>query len=306
MKSELTWGALLHLGYNFWDDAKAADHVRCDEPVWREVTERMAAHGMNLLLIDLGEAVAYPSHPELAVAGSWSVDKLRDELERLRGMGLEPVPKLNFSTCHDAWLKEYGRMVSTSEYYGVCKDLIRDVCEIFGRPRLFHLGFDEENAWQQRRYPQTVIRQGDLWWHDLLLLAKEVERNGARPWVWSDKCWGDRWSEFERRMPRSVLQSNWYYYKEFAEPAPHNRMRCVRAYDMLDKAGFDQMPTGSNWDNDVNMSSTVAYCCEHVSSERLKGFLAAPWKSTTKDKLELLIRGMDQIGECRSKWKCKE
>ena len=295
MADRMIWGVLLHLGYNFWNDEKAADFIRCDEAVWRAVTDRMAERKLNLLLIDLGEGVVYPSHPELAVKGSWSAEKLRGELERLRGMGIEPIPKLNFSTCHDAWLKEYGRMVSTPEYYRVCGDLIRDVCEMFETPRLFHLGFDEENAWQQRFYPQTIIRQGDLWWHDLMLLAKKVERHGACPWVWSDKCWGDRWSEFEKRMPRSILQSNWYYYREFSDPAPHNRMRCVRAYDLLDKAGFDQIPTGSNWDNDENMSKTVEYCRRHVSTERLKGFLAAPWKATLPDMQDRLVRGIDQL-----------
>ena len=189
----------------------------------------------------------------------------------------------------------FGRMVSTSAYYAVCRDLIRDVCEMFGSPRLFHLGFDEENAWQQRKYPMAVIRQGDLWWHDLLLLAGEVEKQGARPWVWSDKCWGDRRPEFERNMPRSILQSNWYYYREFTESAPHNRFRCVKAYDMLDKAGFDQVPTGSNWDNDENMGLTVSYCREHISAQRLKGFMTAPWKATIPEFRERILKSIDQL-----------
>ncbi|MBQ1229154.1 MAG: uracil permease, partial [Firmicutes bacterium] len=41
-------------------------------------------------------------------------------------MGITIIPKLNFSTNHDVWLGEYSRMVSTSIYYGVCRDLIND------------------------------------------------------------------------------------------------------------------------------------------------------------------------------------
>ena len=96
-----------------------------------------------MVLIDLAEGLVYPSHPELAVKGSWSVERMRKELDRLRGMGLEPIPKLNFSTTHDLWLGEYHRMVSTKKYYEVCADLIRDVGEIFGTPRMIHIGFDE-------------------------------------------------------------------------------------------------------------------------------------------------------------------
>ena len=100
MADRMIWGVLLHLGYNFWNDEKAADFVRCDDAVWHQVTDRMAERRLNLLLIDLGEGVIYPSHPELAVNGSWSAEKLRGELERLRGMGIEPIPKLNFSAYH--------------------------------------------------------------------------------------------------------------------------------------------------------------------------------------------------------------
>ena len=117
-----------------WAPHKAADHVRCDEEVWREVTEHMADVGANMLVIDLGEALFYPSHPELAVKGTWSPEKMRAELKRLRGLGIEPIPKLNFSTSHDAWLKDYARMISTDEYYKVVSDVIRDTADIFDRP----------------------------------------------------------------------------------------------------------------------------------------------------------------------------
>ena len=34
-----------------------ADHLRFDETVWRTLTQRMKAAGMNLVVIDLGEAL---------------------------------------------------------------------------------------------------------------------------------------------------------------------------------------------------------------------------------------------------------
>ena len=164
-KDDFIWAALFHMGTNMWcdqvpdrwgpykgEDLKlicAADHLRFDEKVWRSLTSRMVEVGMNMVIIDLGEAIQYPSHPELAVKGSWSVERLRAELARLRGMGFEVIPKMNFSACHDTWLKDYHRMVSTQKYYQVCEDLIKDVAEIFDRPRFFHLGFDEETAHHQ-------------------------------------------------------------------------------------------------------------------------------------------------------------
>ena len=123
----------MQLGHNMWGegplvgepateeekDKYARDFNRTDEKLWYEVTEYAAKKGVNMLLIDLGEGMVYPSHPELAVKGSWSPEKMKAELARLRKLGIEPIPKLNFSASHDAWLKQYSRMLSTPEYYKV-------------------------------------------------------------------------------------------------------------------------------------------------------------------------------------------
>ena len=97
-QTPLSWSLLLHLSFNMWfdrpkpevDTAWGApppdffwyqDELRCDDGLWRDLTERMA-----------------------------------------------------------------------------------DVAEIFGGPRLFHLGYDEEILFHQRRNDYVVIRQHDLWW----------------------------------------------------------------------------------------------------------------------------------------------
>ena len=307
-RSPFIWGVLLHMGTNMWSDVPVkswgpfkpedlhlvcqADHLRFDEAVWQTLTERMQKVRMNMVVIDLGEAIQYQSHPELAVKGSWPVEKFRKELARLRAMGLEPIPKLNFSTTHCTWLKEYRRQVSTPTYYRVCADLVREVCVIFDTPRFFHLGYDEETAAHQSQYSFAVVRQGELWWHDFLFFVKEVERQGVRPWIWSDYCWSHP-QEFLKRMPESVLQSNWYYGATF-EPT---KQVAVRTYLELDKAGFEQIPTGSNWSNDANFKGTVAYCRKNLSPQRLKGFLMAPWFFTLKAWQEKNLQAIEQVAE---------
>ncbi len=306
--SKPMWGALLHMGTNMWSDIPvkswgafkpeelhlvcAADHLRFDESVWRTLTERMKTAGMNLVVIDLGEAIQFKSHPELAVKGSWSVEKLRAELKRLRAMGIEPIPKLNFSTTHDTWLKEYERQVSTPTYYKVCSDLIREVCEIFDKPRFFHLGYDEETPAHQSQYGYVVVRQGELWWHDFLFFVKTVEALGVRPWIWSDFYWNHP-EEFLKRMPKSVLQSNWYYGASF-DPS---KEKYVQAYLDLDKAGYDQVPTGSNWSTDVNFKGTVEFCKKNLSSGHLKGFLMAPWFFTLPEWQDKNLQAIAQVEE---------
>ena len=244
----------------------------------------MADAGLNMIVINIGEGIQLESHPELAVRGSWSIEKMRTELERLRKLGLEPIPKLNFSATHDIWLKEYSRMLSTPTYYQVCGDVIREVIEIFDHPRFFHLGYDEETADHQKNYGFVIVRQNELWWHDFLFFVRTVEDAGVRPWMWSDYIWQHK-DEFFRRMPRSVLQSNWYYGKNFGE----DRYVYPRAYEELERAGFDQIPTSSNWDFDESFDLTVDYCRHRIPAERLKGFLMVPWKATVevfRDKIE--------------------
>ncbi len=289
------WSYLVHFGVNSWKDVPletqdpnmdekwltrcCADHVRFDEPSWGRLSAALARAGCNQIIIDLAEIVMYPSHPELAVKGSWSVERLRAEIARLRGMGFEVIPKMNFSACHDTWLKEYHRMVSTKKYYQVCEDLIKDVAEIFDRPRFMHLGYDEETANHQRSHLYAVCRQGELWWHDFLWFAKVTEKTGCRPWIWSDYVWNHK-DEFMKRMPKSVLQSNWYYGKSFNPAEMGDRGKYVAAYEWLDKAGFDQVPTGSNWSCDTNFADTVRFCDSRCDKSRIKGYLMAPWTRT--------------------------
>ena len=302
-------GMFLQLGNNMWSDVpvkdwaltkkedlaevSSLDVLRFDEAVWRRLTDRMVQKGFNAVVMDLGEGCIYPSHPELAVKGSWSAERLQKELARLRGIGIEPIPKLNFSTCHDTWLKEYGRMVSTPEYYRVCADVIRDVCEIFDKPRLLHLGYDEENFGNQRKYAHAVVRQGELWWHDFLFFVKTVEKLGMRPWIWSDYIWRHK-DEFLSRMPKSVMQSNWYYRQWFDfESIPKERRVHLESFLTLEKAGFDQIPCGSNWACEENIAGLVRFCRKNIAPERLQGFLMTTWGPTLPSCEAKLTRGID-------------
>ena len=255
---------LLHLGHNMWcewlpeelmKDECIAERNRpdkrlaCDETVWRKTTARLAERGMNMVVIDVGEALAYPSHPELAIEGSWSPDKMRAEVARLKGLGLEPIPKLNFSATHDGWLKDYHRMLSTPEYYRVVDDVIGDTIEAFGNPRFIHLGFDEERAEWMRKLNYFVARQGELWWHDFLYTVGCAEKRGVRAWVWSD-C-GPHKPEYFTRCPKSVLQTAWYYdaynAKLSMDPKANPHYWKLQNFIDLDKFGFDQVACGSNW-----------------------------------------------------------
>ncbi len=296
--SDLVWGVLLHLGQNMWGDTPRAytppvDKFNCDEKLWVELTEKAASSGLNMVVIDLGEAIHYKSHPELAVPGAWSIDKLREDLARLRKIGIEPIPKLNFSSCHDVWLGEYSRMVSTAKYYEVCADLIKEVADIFDKPRFFHLGYDEEGYDCQATYDFVLIRQGELWKHDFLFFVEQVEKTGVRPWIWADYAWKHK--DFYDWAPKSVVMSNWYYGNDF-NPETNPTAQC---YLDFDAAGFDQIPAGSNWSNDTNFGQTVEFCRKNLSKERLLGFLQTPWHFTETKSHEHNLRSIQQVADAK-------
>ena len=319
---DMIWANLLHLSYNMWEDTVPLkyrdENYNCttcqearewahgnrpnltfDDTTWDALLKEMAATGMNMVVIDLGDAIQYESHPEIAVKNAWTTAKLKIELAKMRKLGIEPIPKLNFATTHDIWLKDYSRMVSTDIYYGVCKDLIEEVSILFDKPRFFHLGMDEETGPHQKRQNYAVIRQNDLWWGDLYFYIGEVEKNGVRPWIWSDYAWHHP-QTFFRKMPKSVLQSNWYYGNGFdLENLKEPSKTYVKLYNDLEAHGFDQIPTGSNHSNAENMERTVDYCKNMVDPSRLFGFMTAPWRPTLAPCLDRHKEAIDQIGRAR-------
>lgn len=283
---------LIHLSYNMWcdcpnpifaerglPDSVYSASLRFDETLWKSLVVEMAKAGLNMVVLDVGDGVQFKTHPEISVRGAWSPAKLKEELARCRARGLEPIPKLNFSTAHDAWLGEYSRMVSTPMYYKVCRDLIRETMALFDGPRFFHLGMDEEMADHQNNYIYAVMRQGALWWDDLRFLVKCVEDCGARGWIWSDKLWHCGKAEFGANMPKAVIQSNWYYDRDF-RPAQMNASRVGQAFQELEALGYTQIPTGSNWSWSNNLPMLVGYCREQLSAKRLLGFCQTPWLPT--------------------------
>ena len=326
---------LLHLGSNMWCDyptvlmgapspesAESLDvkpefKLVWSDEVWRTITDRAASVGINMIVIDLGEGLFYPSHPELAVEGTWSVEKMRAEIKHLNGQGIEVVPKLNFSTTHNGWMGDYSHMVSSKPYYQMCEDVIRDVVEIFGNPRFFHIGFDEERApfQESEKFQYICTRKGEYWWKDFLHIVNTVEKHGARAWMWSDYGWASE--EFFERCPKSVIQQNWFYDESYGgfDIATNTTTdaKILKTFLKLDEAGFDQVPCGTNWVGwkrrelgvgaDDVMGKLVKFGKENISKEHLMGFMMTTWeiyawpKMTREEHIQKILDGIDIMAE---------
>lgn len=324
---EFHWAFLAHFGMNLWgdlpmtfkrdgmivgqltdeeyaailtDEWRLHDHVRFDEKLWRDLSAQLKADGCNMVVVDVAEFLRYPSHPELAVKGSWSAERLRAEIERLNGMGFTVVPKLNFSTCHHFWLGEYARMVSTPKYYEVCSDIIRDTLEVFRGTPYLHIGFDEEAHVEYQRWSTLVVaRRGDLWWHDFNWFIREAEKHGVRAWAWAD--WasgkdGQTIDEIARRLPKSLVLTPYSY--TVAKPTrehPH-----FKPFIELPAHGFDIFPCASNcYRCPEGFPAMAEWNLANVPSEHYLGMLMAPWMMTSWSYRRLLFQASGLIAEAR-------
>ena len=281
----MIWSFYLYLSNHMWGPVPDDEKNETDVAVWDEMIDFIAERGYNMVVIDVGDGIKFESHPEISAPDAWDKDFLKKKLDEMRAKGIEPIPKLNFSACHCVWMKQYRYMISTPTYYKVCADLIAEVCEAFGYPRFFHLGLDEEVIKHQKAQHVAIIRQGEHWWHDAFFLFGECEKHGVRPWVWSDYFWHNP-DLFKKNMPKSVLQSNWYYGSFTKDNVPENRLISINTYIELDRLGFEQVPTPSTWSmpNGINQQQTLDFCRQNVSPELLKGFMTVPWARTWRDR----------------------
>ncbi len=307
------YACLCHLGFNMWADPVEKDGIkgfyssvddavtatptlRFQRDVWDKIVDLLVDAGCNMIVLDIGEGIRFDCHPEIAAEDAWTKDEMRVELARLRSLGIEVIPKLNFSTCHDEWMGIYCRMISTPQYYKFVKEIIAECAELFDRPRFFHIGMDEEGMDCQTQYNYAVIRQGELWWHDFNFICDCVREAGCRPWMWADPIW-HREEDFLKNMPKDVLMSNWYY-GGFSEDYEENK--CIRAYEILAENGFDQIPGGSNWSIQGNLQQTAEFCRQKINDEHLFGLLQTIWQPNWERAFPKYAEGIQDLKEAKA------
>jgi hypothetical protein len=156
----------------------------------------------------------------------------------------------------------------------------------------------------QSWYDYVVIRQHDLWWRDFYFFVDQVETGGAQPWIWSDYIWNHP-EAFVQRMPKSVLQSNWYYNGTFSldplndSKREQDRLTRLRAFRQMEEAGFDQIPAGSVDVDFATFDGLVPFCREHIAPERLHGYLQTVWRPVLEEFRDRHLEGVKRIAGAR-------
>ena len=299
---------LLHLGNNMWGkkgctnaslkhfaDFGYSDTLKCDKETWVKVTNYAAERGLDTVVIDLGEGYVLDSHPELAVNGSWTKAELKAELDRLRSIGLTPIPKYNFSNGHSAWLKDYAYMVGTDTYAKVCRDVIKETIELFDKPEFFHLGMEEEDYGSQGGQPIAVIRSPEIKRRDLEMMCGVCRENGVRPWIWIDdytieSLGGD--DLFKTTFDKDLLVSTWFYSSILKDDKEHKQVKFMQK---ISDWGYEQIPTGSTWSWHLNMKNLIRAGKEKLENGTVIGYMMASWMLTIPQKYYAHLDSVDNI-----------
>ena len=147
----------------------------------------------------------------------------------------------------------------------------------------------------------VIIRKNEAWWKDFIFLVGEVDKNNSRAWIWPDYMLWNEADQFFKKMPKSVVQSNWYYGENFdLGQMNENEQKYVKSYIDLEIHGYDQIPTGSyHADNEKSISNTVQFCKKHINDSRLLGFLQSFWKPTIEEHRERILKGIELMGDAK-------
>lgn len=322
---EKIWSYTIQLGNNMWRDSdsppensgpfqcQSTGHYHAemltDREVWRRVVDQLPSFGITMLVIDLGEGVRYETHPELAVLGAWTVEDLREELEHIRRLGMEPIPMLNFSSYHDTWLGQYGLLKGSETYNRVVMDLIHEVCEIFQYPRFFHLGMNEEELleetevtpwWRAYYKKNSVMRSEEEWYRDVAYYIECVETHGARPWIYSDYYWKHP-THWEKKLPKSCILSGWWFERVILDPNGNYPDRIAyQAFRDMHAMGYDQIPAASDFTSQQNIAQTVYLFMEMgYADEHLLGFNACPMQAAVDLNYYTLLNNANRLMHAR-------
>jgi len=209
----LKWrGMLIHLTHYDprWCERKSRER-RYDQGTAAAVIKAMAGADMNLLIVDVADAVVYKALPHLRKRYSVPMSELTELTKLARGLGLEVVPKLNFARSprhrHSHWLDPNQSGPDTAAFWKQGFAAVDEVLDAVGGARMFHVGMDEDDTRSPEQYAAALTR-----------LYRGLKRRKVRMIMWAEvghETWRpqQRWKEIPaiRQLPRDVLLMPWSY-----------------------------------------------------------------------------------------------
>lgn len=203
---------------------------------YRRLLPELAGWGYNLIHMHLIDdqrcALVFPSHPELATPGAFTVDEMREFIAVARSHGIEVMPEVE-SLGHAALITthpkhkhlgekvehEYGFNAICPSHPGtrqILSDLLRDTADIFPH-EVLHVGLDEVEFGKScphcRRKFGTESPAWERFAEHAAWVHAEVRKLGRRPAMWADHAVGE--PSMLAKFKRDVLMFNWNYVPEY-------------------------------------------------------------------------------------------
>ena len=319
MAQNKKWTLMVQLSYNMWGD-EACPELTFDEDMWDWILDQCVKSGFNHILLDVGDGIQYSSHPEISVKNAWSHRRVHKELARCREMGITIIPKVNFSSFHCNWLKQYSRMISSDIYYKVAANIIKEVYDVFEQPEYIHLGMDEEDLNMAKNRQYAIARHGELYWHDLRYLVDCVADTGAKAAIWYDAAFVNP-EEYRKRFDiNEVLLCPWYYWSlkpenftkmadfPFRNQFDHLNLEVIEDLPRLKnfrkqgldfcRAGQEYLPT--SWPTRPHNTWNLMEFLMDAPDENILGHIVAPWCSTKWANKEMFEKAFSDFVEAKA------
>lgn len=332
MQKEKIWGLLVNLGIWQGGEDEKSGTFKFEQSAWEDILDQCQDAGINTIVLDCGGAIDFPSHPEITMEGAWSLEKLKEEIERCRAKGIRIIPKLNFSAQHDNWLGEYNWMLCTSIYYKVCKDLIKDAYEAFEHPEFIHIGMDEEDEKHASVLKDVVTwRKPEKHISDVKYLIDCVTETGAKAWIWPEPLFYQT-ELYEKSIApdeaivspatyNAIYKEHWtpitsrqeyidYYnkppYKDmnltYVEEEPYFDNFREKALPLLEH-GYTYVPIMSPYNKcDISIDDVFRYFKENAPDEQIRGYMMTIWWFMTEERKHYYEHGIKLFKDAKEKY----
>lgn len=216
----------------------------------------LAEWGYNMVHLHLVDdqrcALVFPSRPELATAGAFTADEMRNFIKIAKSHGISVMPEIE-ALGHSQFITENRKYRHLAEilknktgFNSMCpadpevreilSDLLRDTADIFDH-KLIHVGLDEVLFGDCKRCANK-FRKAEEWKRfaeHAAWVHAEVRKLGRRPAMWADHV--VKKLDMLDYFKKDVLMFNWDYTTEY---------RVLRAQSLLDR-GFEVVACPSSF-----------------------------------------------------------
>jgi hypothetical protein len=274
---------LIHMSHYdpLWYSRKAQEQP-FNLKIGLEVVDALAAVGMNMLAIDLDDGVEFKSHPELKRHYTVPMSHLEELVGHARSIGLEIVPKLNFSKGsqrHNDWFSPHHELPDNDEYYRLAFEVIDEVIDVCKPERYFFIGMDEDMQRSDAQYISVIKR-----------LHSELTQRKLKTIMWNDsvhlsgamiQCVRKTLAA-EDAIARDVVQVVWDY-------GPTRRYALDRIQDMRKKGFETWIAPGTNPEHVRAWRQTVA-------AKDCAGLMMTMWQSVCDKTREAMLERIRTLG----------